>query len=72
MVNQLINCVKKMVFSAAKDVKEFSSLTKSLKEYLNFPTAITTDSRGTIYAVDHGARIVILGAYGFSWDGSQQ
>jgi hypothetical protein len=54
-----------MVFSAAKDAKEFSPLTKSLKEYLNFPTFITTDNKGTIYLVDeNGAGVVILGADG--------
>jgi hypothetical protein len=57
----LIDCVKAMVFSAAKDSNSFSPLTKSLREYLNFPTSITTDSRGTIYIVDeNGSGIVIL------------
>ena len=48
----LIDCVKAMVFSAAKDSNSFSPLTKNLREYLNFPTSITTDNRGTIYIVD--------------------
>ncbi len=61
----LVDSVKHMVFSATKDAKEFTPLTKGLKEYLNFPTAITTDSRGTIYLVDeNGAGIVVLGADG--------
>jgi hypothetical protein len=47
----LIDCVKAMVFSAAKDSNSFSPLTKSLREYLYFPTGITTDSRGMIYIV---------------------
>jgi hypothetical protein len=54
-----------MVFSAAKDLKSFSPLTKSLREYLNFPTSITTDNRGTIFIVDqNGGGIVILGKDG--------
>ena len=42
----LIDCVKAMVFSAPKDSNTFSPLTKDLREYLNFPTSITTDNRG--------------------------
>ncbi len=61
----LVDSVRNMLFSAARDAKEFSPLTKSLKEYLNFPTYITADSRGTIYLVDeNGAGIVILGPDG--------
>ena len=51
-----------MVFSAAKDSNSFSPLTKSLREYLYFPTGIATDSRGMIYIVDeNGDGIVVLG-----------
>ena len=61
----LIDSVKKMVFAAPKDSKEFTPLGGNLKEYLNFPTYITTDSRGTIYVVDeNGAGIVVLGQDG--------
>jgi hypothetical protein len=67
----LIDCVKAMVFSAAKDSNSFSSLTKNLREYLNFPTSITTDNRGTIFIVDeNGGGIVILGQDG-SFQGRQ-
>jgi sugar lactone lactonase YvrE len=67
----LIDCVKAMVFSAAKDSTSFSPLTKNLKEYLNFPTSITTDTRGTIYIVDeNGSGVVILGQDG-SFQGRQ-
>ena len=60
----LIDCVKAMVFSAAKDSNSFSPLTKSLREYSDFPTSIT-NSKGTIYIVDEdGGGIVILGADG--------
>jgi len=61
----LIDCVKATVFSSAKDSSSFSSLTKSLREYLDFPTSLTTDNRGTIYIVDEdGGGIVILGQDG--------
>jgi sugar lactone lactonase YvrE len=61
----LVDCVKAMVFSAAKDSNSFSPLTKDLREYLNFPTSITTDNRGIIYIVDqNGSGIVILGQDG--------
>ena len=61
----LIDCVKAMVFSATKDSNSFSPLTKGLREYLNFPTSITTDNRGMTYLVDeNGGGIVILGKDG--------
>ncbi len=61
----LIDCVKAMVFSAPKDSNAFSPLTKSLREYLDFPVSLTTDSRGTIYIVDeNGCGIVVLGQDG--------
>ena len=67
----LVDCIKAMVFSAAKDSNTFSPLTKNLREYLNFPTSITTDNRGTIYIVDeNGSGIVILGQDG-SFQGRQ-
>jgi hypothetical protein len=67
----LVDCIKAMVFSAAKDSNSFSPLTKSLREYLNFPASLTTDSRGTIYIVDeNGSGIVILGQDG-SYQGRQ-
>ena len=67
----LIDCIKARVFSATKDSNNFSPLTKNLREYLNFPTSITTDNRGTIYIVDeNGSGIVILGQDG-SFQGRQ-
>ncbi len=67
----LVDCVKAVVFSAPKDSNSFSPLTKSLREYLNFPTCIITDSRGTIFIVDqNGSGIVILGQDG-SFQGRQ-
>ncbi len=61
----LVDSVKAMVFSASKDANSFSPLGGSLREYLNFPTYITTDSRGTIFIVDeNGSGIIILGQDG--------
>jgi sugar lactone lactonase YvrE len=61
----LIDSVKAIVFSAAKDSATFSPLSKSLKQYLRFPTDITTDKRGRIYLVDrNGGKIIILGQEG--------
>jgi hypothetical protein len=61
----LIDCVKAMVFSAAKESSSFTPLTKNLREYSDFLTSITTDSRGIIYLVDEdGGGIVILGQDG--------
>ena len=61
----LVDSINAKVFSAAKDSAEFAPLTQSLKEYMRFPTAITTDSRGHIYLVDHnGSQVVILGPNG--------
>jgi hypothetical protein len=67
----LIDCVKAVVFSAPKDSNAFSPLTKNLREYLNFPTSLTTDNRGTVFIVDeNGGGIVILGQDG-SFQGRQ-
>jgi hypothetical protein len=61
----LVDCVRAMVLSSAKGSNSFSPLTKDLREYLDFPTNITTDNRGTIYIVDEdGSGIVILGQDG--------
>jgi hypothetical protein len=61
----LIDSVKKMVFAAQRDSKEFVPLTGPLKQYANFPTYITTDNRGMIYVVDeNGSGIVFLGQDG--------
>jgi len=57
----LIDSINAMVFSAAKDSASFSPLSKSLKEYMRFPTSLTTDRRGRIYLVDrNGSQIIIL------------
>ncbi|HUJ90588.1 MAG TPA: NHL repeat-containing protein [Syntrophorhabdales bacterium] len=57
----LIDSIKARVFLAAKGSSTFSPLGATLKEYLSFPTSITTDNRGIIYITDeNGAAIGIL------------
>jgi sugar lactone lactonase YvrE len=61
----LIDSVRAVLFSAKKDSDQFTPLTKNLRENLDFPTSLTTDSRGTIYVVDQNrGGIVLLGQDG--------
>lgn len=61
----LIDSTNAVVFSTAKNAVKLSALTGSLKEYMRFPTSITTDKRGRIYLVDrNGSRIIVLGQDG--------
>jgi hypothetical protein len=61
----LIDGVDGKVFSAAKNSASFSPLTRSLKEYVRFPTNLTTDDRGRVCLVDrNGGSIIILGQDG--------
>jgi len=61
----LIDSTNAVVFSAAKNSTKFFSLTGKMKQYMRFPTSITTDKRGRIYLVDrNGSRIIILGQDG--------
>ena len=61
----LIDSVNAMVFMADKDATTFSPFTQNLKEYMRFPTAISTDNRARIYLVDrNGSRIIVLGPDG--------
>ena len=60
----LINSVTATVYTAGRDAKAFSPLTKGLKEYSNFPTALAADKK-YIYVVDqNGSGIVVLGKDG--------
>ena len=44
---------------------DFSPLTKSMKEYVNFPTCLAVDSQGVIYLVDqYGSGLALVGADG--------
>lgn len=67
----LLDSVNTVVFSAPKGSNGFSPLTKGMKDYMNFPTGITTDNKGIIYISDHfEAGIVMLGPDG-SFQGRQ-
>jgi len=61
----LIDSVQAAVSVAAKGSPGFTPLTKSLREYMDFPVGITLDSRGTIFITDrNGGGIVLLGQDG--------
>ena len=61
----LIDSTQAMVFSATREAKGFSPLTKDLRTYLSFPTNLATDGRGRVYIVDENSGgIVILGQDG--------
>jgi hypothetical protein len=57
----LLDSIRAQIFSAAKGSNTFSPLGATLKEYLSFPTSVTTDSKGTMYITDqNGAAIGIV------------
>jgi len=61
----LVDSANSLVYSAAKDAADFLPLSKNLKEYINFPTCITTDNKGILYLTDqNGGCIVLLGLDG--------
>jgi sugar lactone lactonase YvrE len=61
----LTDSVESIIYAATKEAKKFSPLTQSMKENVNFPTSITTDSKGTIYLVDQNVGdIIIIGQDG--------
>ena len=61
----LVDSVNARVFSTTGGSAGFSPITESLKQYMRFPTGITTDKRGRIYLVDrNGGKIIIVGQDG--------
>ncbi len=61
----LIDSVNSMVYQASSGGQSFAPLTKNLKEYMLFPTCITTDNKGVLYVTDqNGGSIVLLGTDG--------
>lgn len=60
----ILNSITTTVSSAGPDDKAFSPLTKGLKDYITFPTALTADKQ-YIYVVDQfGSGVVVLGKDG--------
>jgi len=60
----ILNSVTATVYSAGPDEKVFSALTKGLKDYVTFPTALTVDKQ-FLYIVDQfGSGLVVLGRDG--------
>ncbi len=61
----LLDSVDAVVYSAPKDAKEFTPVSKKLEEYVNFPSNMIVDGRGMIYLSDqNGSGVVILGPDG--------
>ncbi len=60
----ILNSVTATVYSTGPDEKAFSALTKGLKDYVTFPTALTADKQ-FLYIVDQfGSGLVVLGKDG--------
>jgi hypothetical protein len=60
----ILNSVTATVYSAGPNDKAFSPLTKGLKDYVTFPTALTADKQ-FLYLVDQfGGGVVVLGKDG--------
>lgn len=67
----LLDSAKVMVYSSSQGSTEFSPLTGSMREDINFPATMTVDKRGIIYIADQtGGAITILGQDG-SFQGHQ-
>ena len=61
----LLDSVRAMLYSVARDGAAFTPLTGELHEYCSFPAAITLDSRGAIYLSDRNdGGVVIIGPDG--------
>jgi sugar lactone lactonase YvrE len=61
----LVDSVQCRVYVADKSATVFAPLTGSLKEFMDFPTAIDSDGQGNIYLLDqHGSGLVLLGPDG--------
>jgi DNA-binding beta-propeller fold protein YncE len=61
----LLDSVNAVVFAAKKDAAAFTPLSKSMHEYMNFPTYITAGTRGELYLVDQdGGALIVMGLDG--------
>ena len=60
-----VDSVKRAVYVAQKDAKQFSPLGTGLEAHASFPTSIVVDARGVLYVADqNGAGIVVIGQDG--------
>ncbi len=67
----LLDSVKSTVYSLARDAKEFTALTRSLKDDMNFAVNMAVDAKGFLYIGDqNGGGVVIIGPDG-SYQGRQ-
>jgi sugar lactone lactonase YvrE len=66
-----------VIYAAAGDAKSFSPLSRSLEEYMNFPTDMTVDSSGLLFLSDqNGGGVVFIAQDGsfrgrpvtYGWD----
>jgi hypothetical protein len=61
----LLDSVEAVVYSAVASADHFSPLSKSVKEYVNFPTSLSMDAGGVIYVVDqYGSGLALIAADG--------
>lgn len=61
----LIDTLNSQLFIAGRDAEKFSPFSKTQKDYLDFPTNLTIDSRGLIYVIDrNGDGIGVFGKDG--------
>ena len=57
----VVDSVRCQVYRADPSATTFTPLTKELKGYMSFPTAIATDDQGLIYVLDqHGSGVVLI------------
>jgi hypothetical protein len=67
----LVDSINARVFQALKDAAQFTTLTPTLHDYLDFPVAISHDLQNRIYLIDqNGAALISLGPDG-SFQGRQ-
>ena len=61
----LLDSVEAVVYRAFKGEEEFSALSESMKDLMNFPTSIAVDNSGRIYLLDqYGSGLAVLSSDG--------
>jgi streptogramin lyase len=56
----IVDSVRSVILSAAKDDKGFTPLAHSLKDHVPFPLALATDARGMLFLPDRNAGSVVI------------